>query len=81
MLKGDKIVSINGKPVDSWNEFTYQVGILSDMLANANTAKDSLKIRTATIVTNRDSVNLVLTEDLKLGVGQTSIAEQHLVNL
>ena len=74
MLKGDKIVSINGKPVDSWNEFTYQVGILSDMLANANTAKDSLKIRTATIVTNRDSVNLVLTEDLKLGVGQTSIA-------
>ena len=74
MLKGDKIVSINGKPVDSWNEFTYQVGILSDMLANANTAKDSLKIRTATIVTHRDSVNLVLTEDLKLGVGQTSIA-------
>lgn len=74
MLKGDEIVSINGKPVDSWNEFTYQVGILSDMLANANTAKDSLKIRTATIVTNRDSVNLVLTEDLKLGVGQTSIA-------
>ena len=74
MLKGGKIVSINGKPVDSWNEFTYQVGILSDMLANANTAKDSLKIRTATIVTNRDSVNLVLTEDLKLGVGQTSIA-------
>ena len=74
MLKGDKIVSINGKPIDSWNEFTYQVGILSDMLANANTAKDSLKIRTATIVTNRDSVNLVLTEDLKLGVGQTSIA-------
>lgn len=74
MLKRDKIVSINGKPVDSWNEFTYQVGILSDMLANANTAEDSLKIRTATIVTNRDSVNLVLTEDLKLGVGQTSIA-------
>ena len=74
MLKGDKIVSINGKPVDSWNEFTYQVGILSDMLANANTAKDSLKIRTATVVTNRDTVNLVLTEDLKLGVGQTSIA-------
>ena len=74
MLKGDKIVSINGKPVDSWNEFTYQIGILSDMLANAKTAKDSLKIRTATVVTNRDSVNLVLTEDLKLGVGQTSIA-------
>lgn len=74
MLKGDKILSINGKPVDSWNEFTYQIGILSDMLANAKTAKDSMKIRTAAIVTNRDTMNLVLTEDLKLGVGQTSIA-------
>ena len=77
MQKGDKIVSINGKPVDSWNEFTYQIGILSDMLANAKTTKDSLKIRTATVVTNRDSVNLVLTEDLKLGVGQTSIASYY----
>ena len=74
MLKGDKILSINGKPIDSWNEFTYQIGILSDMLANAMTAKDSMKIRTAAIVTNRDTMNLVLTEDLKLGVGQTSIA-------
>ena len=74
LLKGDKILSINGKPVDSWNEFTYQIGILSDMLANAKTAKDSMKIRTAAIVTNRDTMNLVLTEDLKLGVGQTSIA-------
>ena len=74
MMKGDKILSINGKPVDSWNEFTYQVGILGDMMASAKTAKDSMKIRTAVVVTNRDTLSLVLTEDLKLGVGQTSIA-------
>ena len=77
MLKGDKIVSINGKPVDSWTEFTYQAGVLSDMLANAKTKNDSLKIRTATIVTTRDTLHLVLTEDLKLGVGQTSIASYY----
>ena len=77
MLKGDKIVSINGKPVDSWTEFTYQAGVLSDMLANAKTKSDSLKIRTATIVTTRDTLHLVLTEDLKLGVGQTSIASYY----
>ena len=74
MMKGDKILSINGKPVDSWNEFTYQVGILGDMMASAKTAKDSMEIRTAVVVTTRDTLSLVLTEDLKLGVGQTSIA-------
>ena len=77
MQKGDKILSINGKPVDSWTEFTYQAGVLSDMLANAKTKSDSLKIRTATIVTTRDTLHLVLTEDLKLGVGQTSIASYY----
>ena len=72
--KGDKILSVNGKAVDSWNEFTYQIGILSDMMANAKTAGDSLKIRTATIVTSRDTAQMVLTEDLKIGVTQTSIS-------
>ena len=47
------------------------------MLANAKTKSDSLKIRTATIVTTRDTLHLVLTEDLKLGVGQTSIASYY----
>ena len=74
MKKGDKILSINGKAVDSWNEFTNQIGILSDLMANAKTSGDSLKIRTATIVTSRDTAQLVLTEDLKIGVSQTSIS-------
>ena len=72
--KGDKILSVNGKAVDSWNEFTNQIGVLSDMMANAQTSSDSLKIRTATIVTSRDTAQMVLTEDLKIGVTQTSIS-------
>ena len=75
--KGDKILAVNGKPVDSWNEFTYQIGILSDMMATAKTRGDSLKLRTATIVTNRDTIRMVLTEDLKIGVTQTSLASYY----
>ena len=75
--KGDKILAVNGKPVDSWNEFTYQIGILSDMMATAKTRSDSLKLRTATIVTNRDTIRMVLTEDLKIGVTQTSLASYY----
>ena len=75
--KGDKIMAVNGKPVDSWNEFTYQIGILSDMMATAKTRGDSLKLRTATIVTNRDTIRMVLTEDLKIGVTQTSLASYY----
>lgn len=40
--KGDKIVKINGKPVDSYNEFTYEVGRMRDMLDAANTHADSV---------------------------------------
>ena len=75
--KGDKILAVNGKPIDSWNEFTYQIGILSDMMATAKTRGDSLKLRTATIVTNRDTIRMVLTEDLKIGVTQTSLASYY----
>ena len=50
LQKGDRIVGINGKPVDSYNEFTDQIGVLEDMMTAAKTTADSLKIRTATIV-------------------------------
>ena len=49
LQKGDKIVAINGKPVDSYNEFTDQLGVLEDMMTGAKTQADSLKIRTVTI--------------------------------
>lgn len=73
MKKGDKILAINGKPVDSWNEFTYQVGILDDRMTAATTAKDSLAIRTIQLVTTSDTLKLVMTPELQIGVGQTNI--------
>ena len=53
LVKGDRIVAINGKAVDSYNEFTEQIGVLTDMMTAATTAADSLKVRTATIVVER----------------------------
>ena len=50
LKKGDKIVALNGKPVDSYNAFTEQIGVLEDMMTAAKSQADSLKIRTATIV-------------------------------
>ena len=53
LSKGDKIVALNGKDIDSYNEFTNQIGVLADRMTAAVTAEDSLMIRTATIVVER----------------------------
>ena len=54
LQKGDKIVAVNDKAIDSYNEFTDQLGILEDMMTAAKTKTDSLKVRTATIVVSRN---------------------------
>ena len=78
LQKGDKIVAINDKAIDSYNEFTDQLGILEDMMTAAQTKEDSLKVRTATIVFDRDAVKdtatVVLTPELKLGFYVKSLA-------
>jgi regulator of sigma E protease len=78
--KGDRLIAINDKPIDSWNEFNYQRGVLVDMLATAQSPADSMKVRNANVVVEHagtktiDSLKIVLTPDLLLGVTQTSIA-------
>lgn len=71
MAKGDRIVAFNGKPVDSYNEFADRIGRLKDMMTAAKTPADSMKVRHATVVTERgtqlDTANVVLSADLKLG--------------
>lgn len=78
LQQGDKIVAINDKPVDSYNEFVDQLGILEDMMTAAQTPADSLKIRTATIVYQRgetnDTVSVTLTPELKLGFFVKTVA-------
>ncbi len=82
LQKGDRIVAFNNKPVDSYNEFTDQLGILEDMMTGAKTQGDSLKIRTATLVVSRneeggtrkeDTLSVVLTPELRLGFFVKSI--------
>ena len=71
LQKGDKIVALNGKSIDSYNEFTEQIGVLEDMMTAAKSQADSMKIRTATIVfeheTAMDTATIALTPDLKVG--------------
>ena len=78
LQKGDKIVGINGKSVDSYNEFTDQLGVLEDMMTDAKTMADSMKVRTASIVYARgekqDTATITLTPDLKLGFFVQTIA-------
>ncbi len=76
LAKGDTVKAIGGKTIDSWNEYTYQTGILSDMLAAATTADDSLQIRSTHIVVARatqgvtDTLAVTLDKELHLGVVQ-----------
>lgn len=82
LKKGDKLLAINNKPVDSWNEFVYQVGVLSDVLSTAKTSADSLKTRTIQLVYSSgdetvDTAQVVLTPELMLGVTQTSLANYY----
>ena len=46
---GDKILSLNGRKIDSHNTFLFELGRLGDQLAVAKTHEDSLKVRTVTL--------------------------------
>ena len=78
LVKGDRILALNGAPVDSYNEFIDQLAHRADMMAVATTLADSLKARTVTIAYERgaecDTADVVLTADLKLGFVVKSIA-------
>ena len=76
LQKGDRITAFNGKPIDSYNEFTDQIARLSDVMAVAKTGADSLKVRTITIAVSSQNAadssrlaarTVVLTPDLKMG--------------
>ena len=71
LQKGDRIIAVNGSPVDSYNEFTDQIARLSDVMAVAKTSEDSMKVRRATIVFARgettDTADVVLSLELTVG--------------
>ena len=76
--KGDKIVALGSKPIDSWNTFTYETGRMTDMLTDCRTKADSVKVLTKQVVLQRgnatDTVTVTFDNEAKLGVGMTTIA-------
>lgn len=78
MRRGDVVVGINGVSVGSWNAFTDEIGRLSDVLATAKTPADSMKVRRATIVIERnglkDTANIVLSPELLVGFTVKTVA-------
>ena len=71
LQKGDRIVALNGKSLDSYNEFTDEIARLSDVMAVAKSHDDSMKVRKANIVFARgektDTADIVLTPELTVG--------------
>lgn len=78
MRRGDVVVGLNGVSVGSWNAFTDEIGRLSDVLATAKTPADSMKVRRATIVIERnglkDTANVVLSPELLVGFTVKTVA-------
>lgn len=72
---GDKIVAINGKKIDSYNEFTDGIGRHRDMLDEAKSHADSVAARSITVTFQRTAgdstqtmtAKAMLGDDLKLG--------------
>ena len=46
LKKGDKILAVNGKKVDSYNDLTEELGRVDDMLSAAQSHQDSIKALT-----------------------------------
>ncbi|MDD6112100.1 MAG: M50 family metallopeptidase, partial [Prevotellaceae bacterium] len=81
LLKGDRIVGFNGKPVGSFNEFTEHIGRLSDVMSVATTSADSMKVRKTTIVVERqsdktlDTLSVTLSAELTAGFMTPSLGK------
>ena len=57
MRKGDVIVAVNGKKIDSHNEFLNEIGRVADVLASVQTHADSVKALTVNIALVRHTDN------------------------
>lgn len=83
MKSGDKILAIGGKAVDSRNEFMDVIGRMSDVLAGAQSPKDSLRVRTTSVVflhkgaARPDTAAVTLNHDLQLGIYFHNVFEDY----
>ena len=65
LQKADRILSFNGKSIDSFSAFTYEVGRNTDMFTCAQTHADTVKALTAVLVVERQAKGKVDTLTLK----------------
>ena len=49
LVKGDKVLTVNGKKVESFNDFQLEMGRVNDMLTAATSHQDSMKALTASV--------------------------------
>ena len=75
IVKGDRIVAFNDKPIDSWTDYDVQINHLSKSLEGATT-NDSLRKRSVCIAVLKadstvDTLHLVLNSKLQMGIGKT----------
>jgi regulator of sigma E protease len=85
LMKGDRIMAVGSKPVDSWNAFSDETGRIGDALADCRTKADSTRLLTQAIVYKRgekvDTAKVVfeVNEDspsgIVMGVGMTTIGK------
>lgn len=86
IAKGDRIVKIENKDIDSWNAFSYETSLIADALTDAKSHNDSLAILTKTIVWKKANSETLDTAKVTfnfeegrpmLGVGMTTIANYY----
>ena len=75
LRKGDRIVALNGVKLSSYNDFMYEVGRISDVLAYAKTHADSLKALSVNLILVRNANGRACTINTH-GVLKTSDNEQ-----
>ena len=76
---GDLLKSINGKAVNTWSDFHYQIGVLHDVAAVKNTHRDSLALRNVVLTVQRsgsnklDTIKMQLNPEFKMGAIESSV--------
>ena len=77
LRRADRIVAVNGKAVDSYNEFTNEVDRCRDMLAAAQTHADSMAARTLTISYVRTVTGMALGGNTDADKGSMTLAQHN----
>lgn len=83
LKRGDVICSVNGKAVDSFNEFSNELGRLADVMTTSTSRSDSLKVRSVILTVRRaatdrvDTLKATLTPDLTLGFSPVNVLAQY----